>query len=367
MQVDLIQIVPTEEDGKQNKRVKGSEFSGYVLRFNQTGEQLLMSYRYEKGKVTGVFKPEALSKQGRQSSSNKFYILYPSGEVPPGAHETVLINGEMFVAYEITGPYDGFRFGSGVFSNFDGGGLSSGGLSGFWISGDTTYYPNTNIYDQGVAISGNEAAIFIENIRSLYNIEFTEGEKELIREHPKLITSLSAYIYEHGQKPDGSNAFKLSADIQRNYPRFTDLVKSLPSFVEQSPRVKQALISQSKLSWSKIKLLLQFGSGPQIYVFDMDAGLRGQTINPGFPEKRINIDARLVRGLETANLVSTREVTAFMLTFIILHETVHYGAADANVDETVYEFGDEFEKEVLGTKINVDNAGRLYIEFRKRN
>jgi hypothetical protein len=201
------------------------------------------------------------------------------------------------------------------------------------------------------------------------SITFTTEEQKVINEYATLTFYLDDYINQYGSKPDGTNAFKMDlADIQQ-YPRFTELVRSLPHFVEDHPRVKNALVSHSGLPWATIKVFLKFGYGPQLKIFDLaDSRLYGQTVHPGFPESRVTIQRRFVQGLENANLEGTKEATSFLLTITLLHELVHYGAVNAGLKETsVDEFGADFEREVLGTTVSRDNAGKVLIEFKKNN
>lgn len=200
---------------------------------------------------------------------------------------------------------------------------------------------------------------------------FTEEEKATIREYPQLISSLVDYYNDYGTKPDGSRAFKLSAEIQQNYPRFANLVKSLPDFVENDPQVKAALIEFSGIPWSEIKPKLKFGSGPELFVTDLlqqeGAKLLGNcTCNgPGTPN-RIDIEVRYVRGLEQANLTGTQQATAFLLGVTILHEFVHHTRSVNNLPEGQYEYGLEFERQAFGLIIRKQNAGKyMYRMFPK--
>ena len=200
-------------------------------------------------------------------------------------------------------------------------------------------------------------------------ISFTDEEKEVIAEYPDLMNSIRSYVNQYGQKPDGSNTFIMSGVDQQKYPRFTAMVKSMPDFVDQHDRVKQALIRHTKLPWSKIKVLLKFGSGPKIEVYELSPdSYYGPTVYPAYPEPFIEVSARYVRGLEAASLSGTREATAFLLTVTLLHELTHYGAVDGGRNESRNdEFGDDFEREVLGTTITKNNAGQLVVDFNKQN
>ena len=199
-------------------------------------------------------------------------------------------------------------------------------------------------------------------------IYFSEEERAVIAEY-NLYERTKTFVDQYGRKPDGSNAFIMSDADQRQYPRFTGLVRSMPAFVEQHDRVKQALIRHTKLPWSKIKALLTFGSGPRISITNLKATISdkayGHTIYPAYPEGRIEIEESFVRGLEQAFYKGTQEATAFLLTVTLLHELTHYGAVDGGRIEVPLsdEFGADFEREVLGTRINKLNADQLRVIF----
>ena len=148
---------------------------------------------------------------------------------------------------------------------------------------------------------------------------------------------------------------------------------SLPDFVEQHDKVRQALIRHTNLPYNKIKVLLKFGSGPKIIIRDLRAELGdkiyGHTVYPGYPEGRIEMQDSFVRGLEQASYSGTREATAFLLSVTVLHELTHYGAVDGGRVEVPMsdEFGNDFEREILGTRINKDNADQLRSIFYKKD
>ncbi|AQG80647.1 hypothetical protein [Spirosoma montaniterrae] len=208
----------------------------------------------------------------------------------------------------------------------------------------------------------------MENNKSIF---FDSEERAVISQYPDILTfRLSQYAEQYGGKPDGSTAFILSEADQQLYPRFTELLRNISTFVEQHERVKQALSRHTNLPWSKIKPLLKFGAGPKIIIRNLkpEFGEKayGHTVHPGFPESRIEIQDSFVRGLEVST--GTREATAFLLVVTLLHELTHYGAVDGGRNESrIDEFGDDFEREILGTTIIRDNAGRLLVQFNKLN
>lgn len=392
VQAELIHIIPTQESRKKSKKVKGSLFSGFVFSFNQTGDRPLTGLKYRDGKVVGKAKPAA-TRNGRLNQQRcGFYIYYPADMAPDGVYHELLVKyGTLYAAvfyavpcaevsvgdepsgYGETSSNDGW--GWGWSSDFDpyGGGGSGGGGGGGGASGDVGVggggnedYPSGVLDEEGF-YSTNPVDLFLHFMQTVRqpSIGFTYEEQTLIREYPELIASLGSYIGQYGEKPDGNSAFRLDAAYQQQYPRFTEVVKSLPTFVEQHERVKNVLVNHTHLPWSKIKTLLKFGSGPKIIIQELN-GIYGHTVYPAYPEGFIEINAAFVRGLEAANLNSTKEATTFLLAVTLLHELTHYGAVDGGRNETrVNEFGDEFEREVLGTLISKNNAGQLLITFKK--
>ncbi len=385
---DVITVIPTDDNRKKNKKVKGDSFDGYVLAYDNAEKKFMGGWYYENGKPTN--RARLLTGKGGRVMGDCDILVYKNeGPNPPAQ-----VGGG-----GLSDPSSGFWDGGGNHWQLDytisldcgngfGGstppsnsqGSNTGDVAWFWNAspggggggggGGSAPYTPIMIGDNGL-IGGSQADNFFYDMNYNHSpsIYFDEEEQAVIRDYPLLISSLQNYIDQYGQKPDGSNAFILSAADQAQYPRFTELVRNLPGFVEQHERVKQALIRHTHLAWSKIRPLLKFGSGPKIVVNELTpATYYGHTVYPAYPEPFIEISARYVRGLEAANLSGTKEATAFLLSVTLLHELTHYGAVDGGRNESRNdEFGDEFEREVLGTTITKDNAGRLLVDFNKQN
>ncbi|SFG60976.1 hypothetical protein [Pedobacter insulae] len=161
------------------------------------------------------------------------------------------------------------------------------------------------------------------------------------------------------------NQFILDFLSQKKYPKFTNLIKELKNNVQNDKKILDALKDWSGLTESKILEKLAFGEGPTIVVKDLTGryGYFDRNENPNV----INIDASWVRGLEAANLLSTRQATAFLLGVTVLHEFVHQARAANNLDRN-YEYGNAFEKSAFGLVIHGENAGNYsYIFYGKSN
>lgn len=147
------------------------------------------------------------------------------------------------------------------------------------------------------------------------------------------------------------------------YPRFTNMVKNLKTFVKENPKVLTALQTYSGFTKQQIMDHLTFGKGPLIKVVELQDVFA--TYNGTKMPEILQIRASYVRGLEQSQLQTTKEATAFLLAVTILHEFVHYGTTHNNISEGVYDFGFGFERDAFNVIVNEKNAGKIVIEFLK--
>ncbi len=147
------------------------------------------------------------------------------------------------------------------------------------------------------------------------------------------------------------------------YPRFTNMVKNLKTFVKENPKVLTALQTYSGFTKQQIMDHLTFGKGPLIKVVELQDVFA--TYNGTKMPEILQIRASYVRGLEQSQLQTTKEATAFLLAVTILHEFVHYGTTHNNISEGVYDFGFGFERDAFNVIVNEKNAGKIVIEFQK--
>lgn len=158
--------------------------------------------------------------------------------------------------------------------------------------------------------------------------------------------------------------FEIADNYEILYPRFTNMVKNLKSFVKNHQKVMSALQAYSGLSKQQILTNLTFGIGPTIKLAEYKPGKFGQFyIKQSI--KIVSINALYVRGLEAAVLSSTQEATAFLLGVTLLHELVHFGTTKNNKSEGIYDFGFGFERDAFNVIVDDDNAGNIVINFRK--
>lgn len=157
--------------------------------------------------------------------------------------------------------------------------------------------------------------------------------------------------------------FMLDPLYASQYPRFTDLVKKLSSYVQSDTKVMEALMMYSGLTQTQIQEKVKYGTGPTIRIVEM-TGLYGYFSKLENPNV-INISASYVRGLEQSNLTSTKQATSFLLSVIVLHEFVHQARASQGLDRT-YEYGIGFENVAYGLHITAENAYQYSYRFYKK-
>lgn len=164
----------------------------------------------------------------------------------------------------------------------------------------------------------------------------------------------------------GENRFKMKAEDQQKYPRFTQMVKELSSFVKNDAKVLAALKKWSGFTEAQILEKVKFGQGPEIVIKELnDSDLYGYFDRFG-NTNAVTINSSWVRGLEQANLIGTQQGTGFVLAVTILHEFVHLGRNENSLDADSWEYGYGFEQSSFGTFITRDNAGKYSYRFYKK-
>ena len=157
--------------------------------------------------------------------------------------------------------------------------------------------------------------------------------------------------------------FPLNNNYSTLYPRFTEMVMNLKTFVKENPKVMDALEKYSGLTKTQILDHLSFGQGPIINIVEMEGRIGQFKKENG--NKTLEIRASYIRGLEQAVLQSTKEGTAFLLAVTILHEYVHYGNFTGKRSEGAYDFGFGFERDAFNVIVEYFNANSVVIKFSK--
>ncbi|MDY0906701.1 hypothetical protein [Pedobacter sp. CFBP9032] len=164
-----------------------------------------------------------------------------------------------------------------------------------------------------------------------------------------------------GSSGNNINNFILDKATQNKFPKFSELIKKLESFVANDQKVLNALIQWSGYNKEQIIEKVKFGNGPTIVVKELTGkyGYFDRNENPNV----INIDESWVKGLESANLLETKQATGFFLAVTVLHEFVHQARAANGLDRS-YEYGYGFENSAFGLKIEDDGITPFNYRFR---
>jgi hypothetical protein len=178
-----------------------------------------------------------------------------------------------------------------------------------------------------------------------------------------------------GGYTEPSAFFVLSSEIQANYPRFTNLVKGLSTYVKNQPSVLKALELYTGFYQYQIFEKLRFGYSPTIIVKDIPNTSWGDRRYGYFDNNEnpnvLNINKSVVLGLEQSNLESTKLATSFFLAVTVLHEFVHYSRFNNGLSEVIsgveYEFGFGFELQAFGVIVELTNAYKYSLQFYKKN
>ena len=158
--------------------------------------------------------------------------------------------------------------------------------------------------------------------------------------------------------------FMASDNYETLYPKFTNMVKNLKTFVVNNPKVLNALQKWSNLSKDYIINHLTFGQGAIIKIEEMYD--RYGYYNKSKGTSTLHISLSDVQRLENSQNETTKATLSFLLSVSILHEFCHYGTAASNISEGQIEFGDSFEKQAFNIIVNNDtNAANVLIRFKK--
>lgn len=98
-------------------------------------------------------------------------------------------------------------------------------------------------------------------------------------------------------------------NYEQLYPRFTEMLKNLKTFVKENPKVLSALQRWSGFSKQEILNHLTYGQGPTIKVEEMSGRYAWYKKEPG--SNILRVRASYVRGLEIANLDKLKKVQPF--------------------------------------------------------
>ena len=169
---------------------------------------------------------------------------------------------------------------------------------------------------------------------------------------------------KESEKNTTSN-FELNDKDKKTYPKFSQLVQDLRSYVKKNKNVMAALLDYSGLSKEEILKYLEYDNGPQINVVEMNG--RYGYFDGSEDVNAINVDKSWVLGYEKAQLNSTKQSTGFVLAATLLHEFVHLSRNSKHLSEGIYDYGYGFEKRAFGGNIiDKENAIKLYKQYFKK-
>jgi hypothetical protein len=150
----------------------------------------------------------------------------------------------------------------------------------------------------------------------------------------------------------------------KQYKRACAVVNDLPTLLANHDRIWYYFQHYTKSNYYQTMEFLKTNAKPDIIpVWNL---FRGWPANGNTPIGKdnpkagsiIEIRQNLLFGLEIAKLKSTIYDTAFLLAVIFLHELVHFIRLKNGLDHA-YEYGDAFENEVFGMKVDENNANIL--------
>lgn len=162
--------------------------------------------------------------------------------------------------------------------------------------------------------------------------------------------------------------FKMRKMDQTSFPRFTQIVKNLKSYVQNTPSILPKLRTISGLTDAQILDKLTFGKGPNIELVQ-NLVHENQPVYGKFKHNQpeiLYINQNFAQGLEQASLPTTIEATSFLLTVVVLHEFVHYGNFVSGFKPTGNEAGELFENAVYGIVVTKYNAYDVYVSLKNK-
>ncbi|OBS12696.1 hypothetical protein ATE49_04230 [Elizabethkingia miricola] len=164
--------------------------------------------------------------------------------------------------------------------------------------------------------------------------------------------------------------FRMKISDQQKYPRFTEMVKGLKSYVQNNSIILEKLIKISGLTKTQVLDRLTTGKGPSINVVPNLKDKNGNIVYGKFVYKDPNsiyMNETYISKLENASIDIDIEASTFLLAVTILHEFVHYGNnVTGSFPAGGKEAGKLFENEVYGVVITEENAADYIISFKNK-
>ncbi|HBV16360.1 hypothetical protein [Chryseobacterium carnipullorum] len=203
--------------------------------------------------------------------------------------------------------------------------ISSDQISGYY-QGFKAYYninPNnphtTDFIIWGLNFKLNNPDVSWEQFRSLFFTDTPTGFlQQVVLENPATILNYESLI-----SPD----FKMRKIDRLKYPKFTALVQSLKTDIQNNPIILNKLVDLTNLTEEQVLASLTFWKGPSLRFIP---NLRGSSV-PNYGNFNTadttftNIKLEFILGLEQTSVISMRESISFFLALAILNDFIYYG------------------------------------------
>ena len=169
--------------------------------------------------------------------------------------------------------------------------------------------------------------------------------------------------------PETSSAgkFRINPAYEILAPKLVQTLRNLSTFVDNNPKILQALQKFSGRSEIQILNDVMYGKGPEIKIGQpVDAyknPVMGQ-FNSLTPDV-ITLDGAFINQLEHTTSPAASDALFFYLAVTLLHEYVHYGDHASGVT-FLGEAGTAFEQAVFGVVVSEDNAGQLLMQLTRK-
>ena len=161
--------------------------------------------------------------------------------------------------------------------------------------------------------------------------------------------------------PDGN--FELDKATAKKYPRLANYLKHGIQGITSNARIMSGLKKFGQLTATNVANDVRWGKGPKIVVQSL-VGSNGQ-FRPNIGSNILTIDKGIIEQLENA-LISGSDEALLLVASTILHEYVHYGDDQDEIDYPGEE-GQKFEEFVYGLDIdNLIDAKKVIDAYKKR-
>lgn len=162
------------------------------------------------------------------------------------------------------------------------------------------------------------------------------------------------------------NRFQIDWEIKYYYPKFAQMLTNMDTWLQQNPRVLDALIKYSGFEKNKVLQLVRDKNGPTIKLVserELAGGRADGKWTKGDPNN-IYLSRESLKVMENSTNLHHQNAYAFSIAATLLHETVHYGRfQNGLVDENKPEYGQMFEILGFGWRVEFQNNQLVNIDM----